>query len=119
MTAALDDWREQMKRQVAEGRGHDAAIELQVIRLGGTFIVAVNGEMFTRFTAGLREMIGPDLFVVAYANSAFGYIPTREAYAEGGYETDTAHYFYRSFRPLPGGLELLRDRAGEMIREMR
>jgi hypothetical protein len=118
MRQALEDWRVHMKRQIAEGGGHDVPIELQVIRIGDTFVVAVNGEMFTRFTTGLRETTGKKLFTVAYANSAFGYIPTREAYAEGGYEVETAHHFYRSFRPLPGGLELLRDRAASIIREM-
>jgi hypothetical protein len=74
--------------------------------------------MFTRFTDYARRATGRPLFTVAYANAAFGYIPTREAYPEGGYEVDTAHYFYRSFRPKPGALELLADRAAEMVKEL-
>ena len=61
-------------------------------------------------------MTGNDrLFVAGYANAAFGYIPTREAYAEGGYEVDAAHFFYNSFRPLPGGLEMIAQRAAELV----
>src|SRR5213078_4275915 len=97
--------------QVAAGKAREVPIELQAIRIGDVTIVTVNGEMFTRFTAMLRDALGPHIFTVAYANSAFGYIPTREAYAEGGYEVDTAHFFYNSFRPKPGGLELLAERA--------
>jgi hypothetical protein len=41
-----------------------------------------------------------------YSNGAFGYIPTREAFAEGGYETVASPY-------APGAAEVL---AGEALR---
>jgi neutral ceramidase len=115
---AIERWSESTKAQVASGEGREVPIELQAIRLGDVTIVAVNGEMFTRFTDILRRRTSQNLFTVAYANSAFGYIPTREAYAEGGYEVDTAHFFYNSFRPKPGGLELLADRAVELVNSL-
>ena len=75
--------------------------------------------MFARFVDDLRRAVGDDkLFVVGYANAGFGYIPTREAYAEGGYEVETAHFFYNSFRPQPGSLEMLCDRAAELVRSL-
>ena len=55
------------------------------------------------------------VFVVGYANAVFGYIPTRQAYAEGGYEVDTAHFFYNGFRPKIGSLEMLAERAAELV----
>lgn len=113
--AAVTAWRKSLKTQVAAGKAREVDIELQVARIGDAFIVAVNGEMFTRFTDIVRQKTGKNLFTVAYANSAFGYIPTREAYPEGGYEVETAHFFYNSFRPKAGGLELLADRAAELI----
>ena len=116
---AVEAWRAAMKRIVAAGGGREVPFEIQVVRLDDTFVVAVNGEMFSRFTELLRQRAGTaKLFVVAYANAAFGYIPTREAYAEGGYEVDTAHYFYRSFRPKPGTLGLLAERAAELVEEL-
>ncbi len=115
---AIERWREATKAQVASGEGREVPIELQAIRIGDVTIVAVNGEMFTRFTDILRRRTSKELFTVAYANSAFGYIPTREAYAEGGYEVDTAHFFYNSFRPKAGGLELLADRAVELVNSL-
>src|SRR5204862_4772387 len=95
---ALENWRVAMKRTVSTGAGGTVPIEIQAIRIGGgdgngVTIVTVNGEMFTRFTDYVRQATTPDLFTVAYANAAFGYIPTREAYAEGGYEVETAHFF--------------------------
>jgi hypothetical protein len=115
---ALNCWRESMKRTVAAGGGREVPIEIQAIRIGGVTIVAVNGEMFTRFTELLRRRTTQNLFVIAYANSAFGYIAPRDAYLEGGYEVETAHFFYNSFRPQIGGLELFADRAVALIQSL-
>jgi hypothetical protein len=104
---------------VATGGGKSHDIEIQLVRIGDLTVVAVNGEMFSRFTDDLRRAVGDDrLFVVGYANAAFGYIPTREAYAEGGYEVDTAHFFYNSFRPQAGALEMLCEHAAELVRSL-
>src|SRR5205085_2794595 len=98
--------------QVVQGYGQTiaaaiiAALQLQAIRIGDMFVVAVNGEIFSRFTAELRAKTTDNLFVVGYANRAFGYVPTGTAYEEGGYEVDQAHYFHRSFRARRGSLEL-------------
>lgn len=80
---ALLAWRRKAKEQMAAGI-KSIEIELQLIVIGDVYIVAVNGEMFSRFTQIIRDRTGKNLFVVGYANEAFGYIPTREAYAEGG-----------------------------------
>jgi hypothetical protein len=117
---AAEAWRDTLKPIVATGGGRSHEIEIQLARIGDVTIVAVNGEMFSRFTDELRRVMGDDrLFVVGYANAAFGYIPTREAYAEGGYEVDTAHFFYNSFRPAPGALELLCDKAAHLLQSTR
>jgi hypothetical protein len=116
---ALKAWRDSMKRTIDVHGGRDVPIEMQAVRLGDVTIVTVNGEMCTRFTDYVRRGLGSEnLFVVAYANAAFGYIPTREAYAEGGYEVETAHFFYNSFRPGAGGLELLAERAIELVKSL-
>jgi hypothetical protein len=111
-------WREGRLAELASGGGTHINVELQVVRLGETFIVAVNGEIFSKFTGELRRRTGKRLFVVGYANAAFGYIPSAEAYEEPGYEVDTAHFFYNSFRPKQGGLELLCDRAVEVVQSL-
>ena len=56
-------------------------------------------------------------YCVGCANGLFGYLPTAEAYDEGGYETDTAFVYYDSFRPKRGTFEAVRDRLAEMIAE--
>jgi hypothetical protein len=118
-TEAATRWREALRPVVAAGGGRHHDIELQAARIGDVTVVAINGEVFSRFTDDVRRATGSDrLFVIGYANVGFGYIPTREAYAEGGYEVDTAHFFYNSFRPAPGGLELLAERAAKLVRSL-
>jgi neutral ceramidase len=114
LNAAIDTW-----RQSARFAPRHIPIDLLATRIGPITMLAINGEMFSRFTAIVRRKINAPLFVVAYANAAFGYIPTREAYAEGGYEVERAHFFYNSPRPRIGGLEMLADHAAELIATLR
>jgi neutral ceramidase len=89
-----------------------------VIRLADVWFVAVPAEIFSRFTDCLRQRTGRRVFTIGYANGCIGYIPHAAAYEEGGYEVETAHFFYNRFRVKAGGLELLCDRAAGMIIEM-
>src|SRR5205823_5386708 len=108
-------WRDRQKSLIDSGHGKSIDIELFAIDLGPVMVLAISGELFSRFTGTLRERITKPLFVVSYANAAFGYIATRHAYEEGGYEVDQAHFFYNSFRAKPGGLEMLADRATTLL----
>jgi neutral ceramidase len=115
---ANEHWRKSQKALVQSGGGLTHEIELFAVGLGPIHVLAVNGEVFSRFTTDLRAQTDKPLFTVTYANCAYGYIPTQTAYTEGGYEVDQAHYFYNTFRPKPGSLELLTDRAADLIREL-
>ena len=108
--AAINTWRQTVRHAPTS-----IDIDLLAARIGGMTMLAVNGEMFSRFTDIVRRQTATPLFVAAYANAAFGYIPTREAYAEGGYEVERAHFFYNSLRPRIGGLEMLADEAARLI----
>jgi hypothetical protein len=115
---AIATWRDTQKKLLAAGKGKSVSIELFAIDLGAAIVVACSGELFSRFTAILREKLAKPLVVIGYANASFGYIPSKEAYTEPGYEVDDAHIFYNSFRAKAGGLELLADRAVEMVKRV-
>jgi len=66
-------------------------------------------------TAQLREACARPLQLVGFANGDIGYLPTRQAYKEGGYETESAFVFYDSFRPAVGAFEDVRDRIVRLI----
>jgi hypothetical protein len=64
--------------------------EVQAIRLGAWTFVAWPGEMFVEFGLALKKR-WPDTYPIAYANGELqGYLVTREAVEEGGYEASNA-----------------------------
>ena len=99
------------------GHGHHEA-ELFGLRLNGVILVGANAEVFSEFTDMLREYSDRRIYLIGYANGDVGYLPTRAAYAEGGYEVEVAHMFYGGFRPKPGGLELLAAAATDLVDEL-
>jgi hypothetical protein len=114
LDAAIDTW-----RQCVAAAPTVIDIDLLAARLGDDItMLAVNGEIFSRFTEIVRAQTNGKIFVIAYANAAFGYIPTREAYAEGGYEVERAHFFYNSLRPRVGSLEMLAAHAEELAAQI-
>ncbi len=89
-------------RTIQERKSHRA--EIQVLALGATAIASVPGEYFTEFGLWIKEHAYPVRALVATnANGRVGYIPTREAFLRGGYET--------TFGPT----SMLAPEAGELI----
>jgi hypothetical protein len=92
-TAALT--RATMKEERARMVRGQAYVErqLQVVRLGDIALVSMQDEPFGEI--GERIVAGSPFrhtLVSGYSNGTFGYMPTRAAFAEGGYEVDTALY---------------------------
>ena len=69
--------------------------EVQVLRLNDLFLAGLPGEVFT--TTGLKIKAGVPggrACIVELANDCLGYIPTPEAFREGGYEIGP-HFYTR------------------------
>ena len=110
--AALQaDWQAGTPRRVGD-------VELFAVELGGLVLLGINAEIFSRFGDWIRETSGRRVCVLGYANGNLGYLATREAYAEGGYEVDDAHFFYGGYRFQAGALELLAGQADALLREL-
>lgn len=78
---------------------HTETTELQVMRIGDLALVAFPGEVFARFGLTIKaESPFPGTAFVSLANDYIGYVPTEEAFAQGGYETWAA----RSAWSAPG-----------------
>ena len=59
--------------------------------IGGIGILGVGGEPFTHYARFAREKAGESFLVTAcLVNGGEAYFPTKEAYAEGGYEARTS-----------------------------
>ncbi|MCL6519290.1 MAG: hypothetical protein K6T99_05620 [Armatimonadetes bacterium] len=68
--------------------GKLADVEVQAIRIAGTAVVGIPGELFVEYGISIKEW-SPfrQTFVVELANNTFGYIPTQDAFCPGTYET--------------------------------
>jgi neutral ceramidase len=65
--------------------------EVQVFRIGSYFVVGLPSEVFNEYQIEVRKRSeAPYTFVSELANDSIAYIPTPEAYEEGGYEPQTA-----------------------------
>jgi hypothetical protein len=82
------------------GRGEELtrsyAAPLQVWRFGSDLtLVALSGEVVVDYVLRLkRELSGEKLWVAAYANDVFAYLPSNRILLEGGYEADYSMLFY-------------------------
>ncbi len=82
-------------------------VEVMVLRVGEAAIVGLPGENFSATgTAIERRSTAAHTLVAELSGDAIGYLPTRESFAEGGYETTVGSTFYQ-----PGAAERLADAA--------
>lgn len=77
---------DQLAWVVRNKSGH--AIDIACLRVGNSLVLHMPGELFVEYQLGAKKM-RPDLKIAmaAYGDYGPGYIGTRVAYAEGGYET--------------------------------
>ena len=72
-----------------ENAASDRAV-VQVIRLGELAFACISAECFTEIGLWLKDASPfEQTLVVSNANGCIGYLPTAEAFAEGGYEIQT------------------------------
>ena len=94
----LYPWRTRLERK--EGTW-SFPIQLNLLDLGGFKLGAMGMEVFTAIGMAVREKLdAPGKMFASLVNSCYGYLPTREEFELGGYET-TSWQIYRMPGPLP------------------
>ncbi len=74
--------------EVAEIREKHVEVPVQAVRLGETAIVGVPCELFVEFGLDIKARGGFDHTMIStLTNAQFGYIAVRDAFDQGGYET--------------------------------
>lgn len=76
-------------RALADDPEPPTALEgsLHAVRVGDGLILTTPGELFTELGWAIKQRApGAPTAALGYTNGAVGYLPTPEAYAEGGYE---------------------------------
>lgn len=90
--------------------------ELQVMRIGDFAIAALPGEIFVEFGLTIKAAAPFDtVTVVGLANDHIGYVPTEEAFHQGGYETWRTPASWSA----PGTGEAMTAAVIDRLREMR
>ncbi len=86
-------------------------IRLRLLVLGDIAIIFIPGEYFTEFGLEIkRQSPFKVTFVVELLSESVGYIPTRAAYEEGGYQPAVGT------RLAPGGGEKINDEVAKLLR---
>jgi hypothetical protein len=102
-----------LKKRIAE-RGTQPA-EIQAFRIGDIYFAGVPAEYFVEFQLRIKEESYPKrALVVGGANGMTSYIPTKEAFTRGGYETTLGPPSYMA--PETG--DLIADKTIELIKEL-
>ncbi len=90
-------------------------VEVQGIRVGESVVLGLPGEIFVELGLAVKEGSKFDHTIICeLANGCEGYVPTKKAFQEGGYEMRLA----RSSKLVPGAGEDMVQAALEIIDEL-
>lgn len=89
-------------------------VEVMTLRIGSVGIVALPGEVFAETGLEIkRSSPAAHTILIELANDAAGYLPTREAYDQGGYEVSPGATVY-----APGCAEKLAESASRQLAKL-
>jgi hypothetical protein len=96
-----------LRLRMWDEQDHPDHAEVMVIRIGDVAVVGLPGEAFCQLGLEIkRRSPTRHTLVVELANDAIGYLPTRESFDQGGYETTSGSTFYE-----PGSAERIVESA--------
>lgn len=98
------------------GQARPIPARLAAMRLGEVALCFLPGEPFAETGLAIRDRSPfPCTLVAGYSEGSIGYVPTREAYRQGGYETGPG-----AWSPLaPGCEEVIRSQALSLLQQLR
>jgi neutral ceramidase len=98
---------------IADRKGEDIVAELLALALGPVAIVGIPGELFVELGLEIQQKSPfAQTVVVALANDDIGYIPTRAAFEQGGYEPTSSPI-------VPGSGERIAAKAVELLKDLK
>lgn len=95
---------------------------LQVWQFGNDLtLVAMAGEVVVDYNLRLKQELGADkLWVTAYNNDVFAYLPSLRVLQEGGYEADYSMIYYGHPAPFaPSIEETVINKVHELVKKVR
>jgi len=86
-------WAEELRPYGVEGGRPMVRVPLRFVRINDTILWAAPVEMFCEIAMSVRNQSPfAHTFYFGYTNGWFGYLPTAEGFAEGGYEPATSPF---------------------------
>ncbi len=117
---AMKQWAQETMTLLEAGALPNAvSTEVQVIRIGELYIVAIPGEAFCQIGLAIKEHSPGRTLVIGYANDVVGYIPTEEAFEEGGYEVQEAYKYYSNLMLAPESAQILIETATNLMNSLK
>ena len=92
----INDWARKMIK-IVDGGGdirETYPYPVQYWQIGSLRLFALGGETMSGYSIALKKRFGDDTIVMGYCNDVMSYIPTPEAWDEGGLEVERAHFSY-------------------------
>lgn len=93
----------------------EESVPVQAIRLDDQVIATFPGEVFLEFGHQVMRSSGRDVMIFGLANDYVGYLPTAEAFGQGGYEVKTSRGSSR-FAPEAGAM--MAEASCAVVREV-
>jgi hypothetical protein len=102
------DWAQKAKVEMEAGRiAKSTPVSVQSLSVGELTLVGVGGELFAAIGKRIQKLVGPPCLIVGFANGNVGYLPTRKAFSQGGYEVEEAGKLYGLFGVGPQAEEVI------------
>jgi neutral ceramidase len=116
---AMLGWAQAALQAQNDGGGPaSVTIGLQAIGIDGIAFASLPGEAFCEYGLAFRKMTKSSVLPVGYANGNIGYIPTAEAYNEGGYEVCDAIKYYAVKMIGPESEQIILDAMKELLADV-
>ena len=92
----IQEWAKMMLKQLDETHrfAETYSYPVEYWQIGSLKLFALGGEVMSGYSVELKKRYGDDTVVMGYSNDVMSYIPTPEAWDEGGYEVTIAHMVF-------------------------
>jgi len=117
IAGSLQEWSARTLNKMAERQSEIYELHTAVLRVGKLVWCVVAAEPFSETAIALQTAAPDDIvMLVGYAAPLVGYLPTAEALAAGGYESESAYRFYGHPAPFATESEqIVREALREMV----
>jgi neutral ceramidase len=113
------DWARLQLRAVEAGEAAMVDMDLQAMRINDVGLVAIPGEPFVEIGLNIKRRSPlAHTMVLGYSNGCLVYIPTAQAFEEGGYEVKAHKNYMLPAGVTPEWAERIETAAVEMLGEL-